>query len=482
MIKSIYRNKGIALPIVVILILIISILIFTAAFIVQSQLTTGSRYGNREKSLSYAEAGINRYLWHLNKDSKYYEKTTFLTGEVQPLVKTSYQNGYFYIGIVLPTTAKPVVTIRSTGWSMDDPNNKITVEVQVHKKSFTQSVYLSGAEQTPDNGSAVWWITGDDMFGPIHSNGSINIDGDPEFHDKVTYSGTAPNIQSGSHPIFAITGDPEKVPQLAFPASNSQLKTLAQLGGYYYNGRTCIYMHGSSIDVRRYDITTRAWIYQTNVSLPSNGVIFVDGSANNQWDVNTGNAFISGKLDGRLTVAAANNIYITGKDPTNTSYTNATTTNGVTYQIPVFTGSWVLSSPISDDMLGLVANGYVRILHSNWPTTSSPYYTSNNASDVAPTNITIEAAIFALNWAFEYENYNQGNLKGNITFSGSITQKYRGAVGTFNSGSNTRVTGYNKQYYHDPRMAYDSPPHFLEPTNAGWEMMDWVQVANPVIP
>ncbi|MEG3068012.1 MAG: hypothetical protein RQM95_07285 [Syntrophaceticus schinkii] len=32
----------------------------------------GKRYEASESALSIAEAGINEYLWHLNKDSRFY--------------------------------------------------------------------------------------------------------------------------------------------------------------------------------------------------------------------------------------------------------------------------------------------------------------------------------------------------------------------------------------------------------------------------
>lgn len=460
------RKKGIVMPTVVAVVAIVTLLGFTAAFLVESDTKMGNRYSSREKALHFAEAGLNKYLWHLNKDYKYYERTTFGSDELEPGVATAFQNGHYYVEVDAPTTTVPVVTIRATGWPDSDPSSKVTVEAQVHKKQFVQQIYCSNVERTP-SGQTVWWITGDNVYGPLHTNGQLNIDGSPAFHDKATYSGADPQITWGSSPSFAIEGDPEKVAQLAFPASNSQLKIQAQLNGYYFDGRTCIMLNGSQIKIRHRNgnVETR--------SLPPNGVIYVDGTSGSKWDLAAGNAFVSGTLDGRLTIAAAKDIYITHRDPTNTTYSAATPTGGLVYQNTDFTGD-----DMTDDMLGLIANGYVRILHYDWPRTTSPYYSS--VGDVAPQNITIHAAIFALNWAFEYESYSSGSLKGTITMVGSMTQNYRGAVGTFYLGGG-RVTGYLKSYHHDPRMAYDTPPHFLEPVNAGWEIISWKETASPDI-
>jgi hypothetical protein len=474
-------EKGIALPIVIMLVAIISMLAFTAVFLVESQTIMGARYTGSELALHMAETGLNRYLWHLNKDSKYYEKPSFGEDDLEPGKVTVFEGVYYVVEVDPPTTTVPVVTIRSMGWT--DPENRVTLEIQARKRQFVQNIYVSGVETLPNGSTKVWWITGDEVEGPVHTNEQYHFNGFPEFHSKVTYAGAAPeHYNAATAPIFAVPGDPEKVAKLLFPAANTQLKVQAQLNGYYWNGRASIYLTDDTMTVRRWggELATPAWVYQTNVPLPPNGVIYVDGDDSAgaaKFHRNTANVFISGRLDGRLTVAAAKDIYITGRDPTNSSFASASTTNGLLYKDDDFDQS--------DDMLGLVAGGYVRILHKNWPaypTGSNPaassYYTSN--SNVAPQNITIHGAIFALNWAFEFEDYGDNSARGTITSVGSISQKYRGAVGTF-SGS-TRLSGYLKNYSHDPRMAYDTPPHFLEPVNSGWEIVSWRQVPNLDLP
>ena len=121
-----------------------------------------------------------------------------------------------------------------------------------------------------------------------------------------------------------------------------------------------------------------------------------------------------------------------------------------------------------------IANEYIYILTQYWPWDSGSYYRSVN--DVAPKNITIHAAVFAINNSFGVERYNQIGLKGTIHLVGSICQHRRGAVAMFDDRGLTR--GYKKNYTHDPRMAYESPhPIFLEPENAGWEIVSWKRVA-----
>lgn len=460
-------KRGMLLTTAVILIAAVAVIVTGVFFLTNQQMATGLDHANGEEALYYAESGINRYLWFLNEDSNFYLTTE---GIAMTTVPISFEGGFYQLSIVAPVAGdpKPKVVIRSTGWAATDPSRKRTIETAATKRAFVQNVFCTDVEKTSLNGSIVWWITGDVVNGPFHTNGNINIDGNPVFNGLVTYAGEM-NPTPGSHPVYT-GGGPTPVTKLDFPSTNTDLALWADRGGYKYQGRTSIYLQGSTI-------TTLNSIRGLEVrSLPSNGVIYVDGTQGGQWDTATGNVFVSGTLDGRLTIAAANDIYITNKNPTEMHYDSAAVTGGIKY-----TNTTLSGANTSNDMLGLVAEGYVRILHYDWfgDTWWDRWDWSSERNNVAPTNITIYAAIFATNNSFEFDRHDEGTAKGTINFFGSITQKYRGAVGTFYSGSSQRATGYSKNYWHDPRMAYLSPPHFLEPLNAGWVLSGWHEIANP---
>ena len=60
------------------------------------------------------------------------------------------------------------------------------------------------------------------------------------------------------------------------------------------------------------------------------------------------------------------------------------------------------------------------------------------------------------------------SVEGTLTVYGSIQQNSRGAVGTFGGG---RIqTGYSKDYNFDPRLALYSPPYYLTPGTASWNL------------
>lgn len=183
----------------------------------------------------------------------------------------------------------------------------------------------------------------------------------------------------------------------------------------YLKGRTCIYLDGDKIKIRNnWKYSNNFSRYTSPVEIPisdiKNGVIYVDDNTSatgGKWDINTGNVFISGTLDGRLTIAAKRNIYITGSDPTD--YNNPCSPysdGGIFYKNTNFN--------LSDDMLGLIANEYIYILTQYWPWDSDSYY--RRVNDVAPQNITIHAAVFAINKSFGVERYDSNRVERNHPF------------------------------------------------------------------
>ena len=97
--------------------------------------------------------------------------------------------------------------------------------------------------------------------------------------------------------------------------------------------------------------------------------------------------------------------------------------------------------------------------------------------------------IFAVTGSFEYEENTSGSKKGNLNLIGSITQYKMGPLAGFAVNLmdlpppydilNERNSGYGKIYWHDPRLMYEMPPSFLEPTNSGWEIIEWREISNP---
>jgi hypothetical protein len=265
------------------------------------------------------------------------------------------------------------------------------------------------------------------------------------------------------------------VPILPLPTTNTAIKVetdrSAGKTGCLYNGPTRIVLNaGGTMTVTSPFTTSSAYAscVGTNVALPSNGVIYVQNVPSSQsascsgsqnqlgypisndvtdYGCRDGDAFVSGTLKGRLTIATENNVVVVA----NTTY--ATT------------------GAASTDMLGLVANQFVQVYH---PVNSSGNNLTDSRNPTSTfTNPQIHAAILALGHSFIVQNYDEGAQLGTITVNGVIAQKWRGPVGT--SGG----TGYLKGYGYDSRMQYASPPYVQEITETDYRTSQWAEVTNP---
>lgn len=475
---------------VICIVAIVMILGTAAMTLIDNQTAMVSHNVKSEDALHIAEAGYNNYLWHLNDNSQFYKtgvnvadgldpETTYTASE-NPLWAgfpkkykvTEYKNGsvllgYYQLFITPPSTEEPVVTITSTGWTVSDPSNKRSIEVKIHKRTFTNYVDFSGDMKTVD-GDKIYWGDGEHAKGPVFTNGTLRTIGKPTFHSDVGYVVGTEYINGGP-PIFKIAGQPKKMTALQFPSSNASLKDWGDPanGGYTYTGRTCIMMNDASLRICNVNVNGDDPVDR---SLPGSGVIYVNGEV-----------YISGTLQGRLTVVAENNIYITGKDPTvfhtkKNSYNNAGSTGGITYKNQdILTMDNPNPSNLSNDMLGLVSNGVILIHSKNWPRKGGGVYTWD---DLAVPNIKVQAAIFGLssNSYYGVQDYEDLGNMGYIYFTGSKVSSRVGATYTSGWGS---IHGYKENNSFDYRMAYDAPPHFLEPVNSGWEVKAWKEVANP---
>ena len=137
----------------------------------------------------------------------------------------------------------------------------------------------------------------------------------------------------------------------------------------------------------------------------------------------------------------------------------------------------------TNDSLGLIADNYVEVNH---PVTNAngsllaPCTTTFGAlcdpatSGGATINgsqtagITIDAAVLALTQSFVVNNYTVGSPEGQLAIYGSVQQFARGPVGQYNTGG--IIHGFVKNYTWDPLLDYVSPPDYLVPSTAPWDL------------
>jgi hypothetical protein len=383
--------------------------------------------------------------------------------------------------------------IRVTGQAYDGSQVKRSIVASFRRKSFLDFLWFTHFETTdPKNypagsgpGQATWaanncpfmrasrnagcseinFVTGDWMHGPMHSDDNFLICGTPKFGrddpastDVIEVSGASPSQGWVANTSASCPGveDPTVYPDdtidsgvapITLPTTNSSLKSLAK-GIYSFTGKTTIVLKGDTMDVTN----AAAGLNATNEPMPANGVIYVDNQAspacvptpplNTDYsptkDVGCGNLFVGGHSAHSLTLAAKNDVIVTG------------TSNGAGRN----------KGLLRDDdavMLGLVADNFVRVEHK----------VSGGVNVDAPADFEIDAAILALSHSFTVDNFTAGAHLGNLTIDGAIAQLYRGPVGQ----SGATGPGYLKDYWYDDRLKYQTPPYFLQPVAASWHVM-----------
>jgi hypothetical protein len=212
---------------------------------------------------------------------------------------------------------------------------------------------------------------------------------------------------------------------------------------------------------------------------PLNNILFTDDTSKYPWNGPTsgptlGDAIVQGTVKGPLTVAAQDNVVITG-DLCYESWGSPS----AGCPIP-----GTLTNPTPDitsgaDVLGLIAYNYVIVNHPIDNPTTSQECTTSGATFGATTsnldcdipNLTIDSAILALNQQFFVNNWDNGSSMGTITVNGSIGEDWRGPVGTAGTDHGQPVqTGYSKDYTYDSRLAFLSPPLYLNPGTSEWSL------------
>lgn len=473
-------NRGISMPIVLILLAIMLLLAITIVSVIEYDSKTVKNLGSYEKALHIAEAGYNKYLWLLNNDTYFYKygesaadgfiiestydgsEYTEWDGYTKTYAKTEYRSGdeilgYFQIEITPPTIDRPVVVVKSTGWTEDNLSQR-TIEVEIHKRVFTDYIVFNNGHKDD-----VPWSENSRIYGPYFTNGDIYTLGATEFFDTVGYAGKT--RYEGASPIYHREGQPVKMEKLQMPAVNVDLKEWADRD-YIFQGRTCILLNNSKLKIK-----DKNGDIHDNFPLPDSGVIYVRGDL-----------YITGVLDGRLTIIADGNIYICAYDPTSI-WADAEKYEGIVYadqSIPTYDNKDGLVD-MSDDMLGLVTDLDI-IIHnrsskSNWPVASS------GGLLTAVPDIKIQAALYCNTIRIQDIQFlvDRELDLGRIYYTGSRTVKKSSGTGIVirNWHGDENHYGYSSSNQYDYRMAYDAPPHFTEPVNSGWEVRSWREIPNP---
>lgn len=474
---------------------------------------------NGKKAYYAAQAGISQYIYHLNQDVNYWTYCTegeaatnhalnqYPSTEHRLSVPGASEEEYA-LTLLPATTApstdqkcdplKPVETmiqsgttasgtfrVESTGYS---GNQQRSIVATFGHEGFLDFIYYTEYEtldpvtytpvepkceafhgSRPEPPCArIDFVTADHINGPMHTQDNASICGTPTFGrtptDKIEFLRGFRESCGGSGPIFKGTDVTTNLRSITPPPSDTTLRTVVE-PAYHYEGKTLIVLQGSEMKVTYYETVLEGAkevikeVVKEHVPFPANGLIYVSNSTGKHScgvtytpygptytaDTYCGNVYVKGNYTGQLTIASENDVVING---------NITTP--VTGEVPN-----------TNAVLGLIADNFVRIYHPlNGHRSTENCETSTNAASELK-NITVYAAILAVNHSFIVDNYDCGEPMEKLTVYGAIAQVFRGTVGTHN-GNGEVFSGYAKNYNYDDRLRVESPPYFLSPVEAAW--------------
>jgi Tfp pilus assembly protein PilX len=335
---------------------------------------------------------------------------------------------------------------------------------------------LNDSSDDPMQCNAINFIGADVVAGPFHTNDEFSCTGAPDFGrtivDRIETASLgqtaipAPGYR-GCSPLFIGT-HVKSAPRVEIPPTNKALYRDTAVN-YRFVGRTQITMSGANMTVTgtRENGTALAGV---SMPIPADGVVYVSNSAANKPTGSPGYACPGYNVlntDALFPNDACGNLEIKGNYSVNVTLTAE---NDIVVKDDL---TRTVAVPTPDALLGLISNNFIRIYHpvTGCGTLGCNFIDGCSNASGGPGSITIDAAILSLNHSFVTDNWHCGVNLGTLTVNGAIAQKFRGAVGRGTSG-------YTKLYSYDNRLRYRSPPKFLDPVQAAWQ----IQAYNEQVP
>lgn len=525
-------DDGIALVMVVVIMLVVTILMSVVFSVGIQQLPLARRSQDYQAALQAAEAGIQDYVNRLDNNPTYYQSSdasnAALPTNTNPNTWSSWapvsgggSNEWYRYAVNSSTVAQTgTISLAVTGAAGQYPsgNNSYamrTIEVNLQRAGFTNFLYFTNYEiedpnlvngvsnyqsacvvhaweyNSYDNGFGpdpsicdnylIYFASADVLNGKVFSNDEFNICAGATFTQDVesaydqgptedpskspggTDFGAAGSYNQGScggSPNFEAGGtEPEGAGYEQFPATNTDMEadipTTNDGGGcLFYGPWTLVFSNGqmqsyptpgstgSSASAptgasyaceSTYNSQNKTW---SSIPIPPNGLLY------------DANETSCGNSCGSSTYAD-----VSVQGTVGSSSTSEQVTVGSQYDINITDNlvDYSQNGSFGTNMIGLSAAEAIEI----------PAMGPN-------TNLTVDAAMVALNDSIYLPGWSNAAKQGTFTVNGSMAQDYRGPIGTFNSSTGVIETGYAKSYNYDPRLEYEQPPYFTSPENPDW--------------
>jgi len=419
-----------------------------------------------ETAFHVAEAGLNYARWRLAHDPENFDPETRILQD-----QFGGDLGEYDLAFDGSTEGGTDVTITSIGTTLQQPGREVTLRAQYGRPSLARFASITNDD--------VWY--GGTIYGPVHSNGGIRMDGASDSlmtSAKQQYAcqphhGCSSPFQTkdgiwGSGVIQELWEYPAPpIDYTALTVDLLDMKAAAQAAGTYYgpsgdDGYHIVFEPGNTYSI--YRVTSkqppvRSWfpgepsgffcsqwplkshdiqneVLISTQAVPSGGIIYIE-------DV----LWVNGDIEDRVTVAAG---VFPDTPPTNADII----INGNISYGGVRDGSRVF---------GAVAQRHVLIPWSG-----------------APDNLVLDGAFVASNGRFGRRYYPQScgsqahALKTSLLRYGMIGSD-EVPVTAWVNGSQQVISGYREgSSEYDANLLYGPPPYF--PTSSQYQFISWEEV------
>lgn len=393
-----------------------------------------SRYLEVTNSHNLAVAGANVALAKLYQDTTLWSRTSDTVLAEQSFTTGIFTGGSFtaVYDYVNPSTSHVISYSRLQAYARTYHD---TVAVEFTRIGQWDILGLMIGFRGNDD----TWISRDTMWGRVHFNGRVAVKGSPVYNDKVTVSkGFSPGVGVGTNRAIFMNGYETGVNTVPLPSLSDTADT-------FPNADTVLI--GNNISLRLVDPTGTSVNNDGYVEIRRNGLKSHGGAPNALYFYNLrprrvllirGKASIRGRVDGALTIAATEELYID---------------SSIVYTVdPQVT-------PTSDDILGLVAINDVVV--DNNPTLATTF---NVQAIITSLEGTI-SAVYPSNFIGVLRNY------------GAIVGRDRTNIAQYSASGNYMRRGFYRRFRWDPRLgppANMRPPSYPKPDNVPSKL----QIAN----
>ena len=527
LIRSVSRPRlsaehGIALPAVMAMMVVMGLLTAGVIATAQSDMPLARNDQDRKSALAAAEAGVNAYMYKLQRDPEAWTKCTGLTGT--PFVNQPWNGSGAdprawrtvpgstakYTVELIPKSGQATCSTSDTTGSMVSGgairirgtgkigNEKRSLIAKFRKRSFLDYLYYTDYETLdpawylrdtggyPSNPDVTAWASANCKY---YRDGRSSKRYSGVYYDATntarSFSDSCAEIQFAptdqvrgpmhtndeflvcGHPTFGRTVDDAIEASAPSPGWRSNCSSSSPtFNGTWSPGAPLLTMPPANDSLRDnvlpgYLFTGRTTIVLSAANMTVNGTTMAYPSNGIIYVQNGACGQGYKPYDAYNSPLGCADVFIKG------TYGASLT---IASQKDIIVTSDILRT--NGAIMGLIANDFIRVYHPVKDVTNNGTSCNTDATGnplgAAPGNIEIDSSLMALNHSFMVDNYFCGGAQGTLTVTGSIIQKYRGPVG---QGGSTITNGYIKDYSYDDNFRYRSPPMFLDPIQSSWRLL-----------